>query len=137
MKKLLILLLIPFVISAKSKKEVRSGNHDLTLQWIESKKPGKIFFQKTGQNSFSVEGEHKSTSNDDYLSITGTIEVLSPTELEFNGKITSKVYHIYEGKPCVREGKQIFKAHGKRKYWRMKEKINCDGVVTDYVDIFF
>lgn len=125
-------------LNAKPKEtiKIREGAHALTLQWIEAK-PGKINFKKISKDTFEVEGEQKNPNNGDFLSIVGTIKVRNPKELEFTGQIQTKVSHIFDGNTCLRNQVQIFKAHGKRKYWRMQDKINCDGVVTDYIDIYF
>lgn len=118
------------------KKEIRVGKHNLTLQWIESKQTGIATIQKESAGLYFIKGEQRD-SLENYLTIEGKIRVISFSELHFEGEIISRISHIFEGNPCLRKGKQIFKAHGKRKYWRMQEKLNCDGVVTDYVDIFF
>ncbi len=143
MKKFLKLILLYFFIFsvhvsllASAKKEIREGKHDLTLQWIESKQPGTAIIKKQKDGFYTIKGEHKD-SKGNYLTIDGKLEVISARELHFEGEILTKVEHIYGGNVCKRAGKQIFQAYGKRKYWRMHNKINCDGVVTDYVDIFF
>jgi hypothetical protein len=138
MKKVfLFLTLISVSVFANPKqKQIRTGKHDIRLQWLETKKAGSAEIQKISDGVYKIEGEQKS-KNGDYLTINGELTVISSKELHFVGDIVTKVSYIFEGNPCLRSGKQIFLAHGKRKYWRMKEKINCDGVVTDYVDIFF
>ncbi len=133
-----IFLFFVFQLNAKPKKvaAVREGVHALTLQWIEGK-PGKINFKKISEDTFEVEGEQRNSNTGDFLTILGTIKVRNSKELEFVGQIQTRVSHIFDGNTCLRNQVQIFKAHGKRKYWRMQDKINCDGVVTDYIDIYF
>ncbi|MCB1177880.1 MAG: hypothetical protein KDK36_09905 [Leptospiraceae bacterium] len=136
MKYIILILIISFGISSAPRK-IKKGYHNLTLQWIEDGKPGKILFEEISINSYKVSGEKRSKNNEDFLKIDGTIKVIKPNILEFNGTIQTKIFHIYEGKVCSREGKQSFIAYGKRKYWRMKNKINCDERTTDYIDIYF
>lgn len=124
-------------LNAKSKEpKVREGEHSLTLQWIESK-PGKINFKKISKDTFEVEGEQRDPKTGNFLNISGTIKVRNPRELEFVGQIQTKVHHIFDGNTCLRNQVLIFKAHGKRKYWRMQDKLNCDQTTTDYIDIYF
>lgn len=133
-----IAFLLAIHINAKSKEaiKVREGLHELSLQWIESK-PGKINFKKISEDTFEVKGEQKNSNTGDFVSIIGTMKVRNPRELEFVGQIQTKVSYIFGGNICLRNQVQIFKAHGKRNYWRMQNKLNCDGVVTDYIDIYF
>lgn len=120
-----------------SAQTLRPGSHNLTLQWIGWDKPGiaTVTEEKTG---YRIKGEQREPSTGDYLTIEGTLTVVDPRLLTFTGKITSKVYHLNNGEPCVREGTYTFRNTGTRKYWRLKEMVNCDikGAV-DYVDIYF
>jgi len=142
MKKIFYLTLGSFLflfvtsLSVFASSKVREGKHHLTLQWIESKQPGTAILKKQPDDTYTIKGEHKD-SKGNYLTIDGKLEVISARELHFEGEVLTKVDHIYGGNVCKRAGKQVFKAYGKRKYWRMHDKINCDGVVRDYVDIFF
>jgi len=36
-----------------------------------------------------------------------------------------------------RSGEIFFLATGDRRFWRMQDLLNCDGSITDYVDIYF
>ena len=130
-----LMLFIILSVSVSAKPAVKEGKHSLTLQWIEGK--GSINFVKKGKSEFEVSGEQKSSKTEDFLKMEGVIQVRSSTELEFTGKIETQVSYINDGKVCLRDGKHTFKAYGKRKYWRMQDKINCDGKVTDYIDIYF
>ena len=40
------------------------------------------------------------------------------------------------GRNCVRDGEYQFRVTGRRRYWRLQQMEQCDGL-TDYVDIYF
>ena len=118
---------------------LRSGKHNLSLQWISWEKMGTVDIGAPDRNGVrNVKGSQRSDANDDYLEIEGTLSEGSARELIFKGTIRSKVAGVNNGQLCEREGTYHFKATGKRKYWRLQEMDNCEGNrVTDYVDIYF
>jgi outer membrane murein-binding lipoprotein Lpp len=117
---------------------LRTGTHNLTLQWISWDDPGTVEITDMGDGTYKVVGEQRSKENADYLTIEGTLQPVSERELRFNGTISSFVSYLNNGVVCVREGEQTFKATGKRKYWRLQNMTNCEGNrVTDYIDIYF
>jgi len=141
MKKILILIFITLPILSFSQSNINEkivGNHLLSLQWISWDYFGDAKIMSTKEeNLYEIDGIQKSKENDDYLKIKGTLTALSDKHLIFNGTIETSVYHINNGKPCIRNGKFNFKVSGQRKYWRLQEMNNpCDGV-ADYVDIYF
>ena len=111
------------------------GKHELTLQWISWEKPGSVIIEASDDGLYTIKGSQ--TNNEIYLKIDGKIKPLTDRELEFDGKIEHNAHSISDGKPCVRTGKQLFKATGTRKYWRLQNMLSCDGATTDYVDIYF
>ncbi|MBL4703911.1 MAG: hypothetical protein JKY54_05285 [Flavobacteriales bacterium] len=114
-----------------------TGEHLFTLQWIGWEQPGKCTFELDTEGVFSVTGEQKN-NNGDFLTIDGTLTMNGNDHLVFNGIITSKVDHLYDGETCTREGEYNFKVTAGRKYWRLQEMENCEGNnVVDYIDIFF
>jgi len=118
---------------------VRTGQHSFTIQWItfeKRNKPGTVIIRSIGDNEYSIEGEQRDKVKNDYVTIKGTF-LVKGRELKFNGKIVSCISYINNGKPCESTGLVIFKASGSRKYWRLQQMLNCDGVSTDYIDIFF
>ena len=40
------------------------------------------------------------------------------------------------GRNCLRDGTYEFRITGRRRYWRLQQMEQCDGL-TDYVDIYF
>lgn len=112
-----------------------TGKHELTLQWISWDKPGSAMISPSDNGWYTIKGSQ--TNNEAYLRIDGKIKPLTDRELEFDGKIEHNVHAAVDGKPCIRTGKQRFKATGTRKYWRLQNMLSCDGTTTDYVDIYF
>lgn len=117
---------------------IRPGHHAFTLQWIDLDKngPGYVTLQPIGKNKFSVEGEQRDKTKKDYITIKGTI-VADKETLYFDGKITSKVAFVNNGNVCELNGPAVFKATAKRRYWRLQRMLNCDGISSDYIDIYF
>jgi hypothetical protein len=148
MKKTIYLsFLLAIILQAKAQTKsataptlpVRTGQHSFTIQWItfeKGNKPGTVMIRSIGDNEFSIEGEQRDKLKNAYVTIKGTF-LAKGRELKFNGKIVSQVSYINNGKPCESTGLVIFKASGKRKYWRLQQMLNCDGSSTDYIDIFF
>ena len=92
--------------------------------------------RRLATDEFSIEGAQRGKQKNEYVTIKGTFLVRG-RELKFNGKIVSNISYINNGQPCESNGLVIFKASGKRKYWRLQQMLNCDGVSTDYIDIYF
>lgn len=125
-------------VETHSSVRLREGTHAVSLQWISWEDLGSAHVEHIDGNRYRVEGEQRSDDGSDYLEISGVLEPLSDTALRFEGTIVHRVSHLNGGKPCVKEGKQLFLATKNRKYWRMQDMENCEGGrVTDYVDIYF
>jgi len=140
MKHLLLIatLFTSFFITQEKVKPVREGSHSFTIQWISfnNSTPGKVVIKKIGDDEYSIQGEQRDKKKNEYVTIKGTF-LNRGSILKFNGKIVSKINSINGGQPCELTGLSIFKASGKRQYWRMQQMLNCDGETTDYIDIFF
>ena len=113
------------------------GTHMCSLQWISWKKFGSVTLKRNSDGTLKCTGGQKSATTDDYLKLEGDITVVNPLHLKFNGKITTCVSHINNGKPVVREGEFNFTVAGQRRYWRMREMNNPKDGCCDYVDIYF
>ena len=118
--------------------ELRTGPHNFTLQWIGWDRPGTVSLRKKSDHVYFINGEQVSRDSTEYVTIEGTIEPVSATELLFKGTIKSVVNEVNKGNVCKRLGVYHFKASGKRKYWRLQEMTNCEGNnLVDYIDIYF
>lgn len=115
-----------------------TGDHELTLQWISVREEtvGAISFDPLGRGRYEVEGRHRGPSGNE-LRIDGVIERLSDVELVFTGRIETTVSWLNGGEPCVRDAGQRFIARPGTSFWRMQDRINCDGGRTDWIDIGF
>lgn len=113
-----------------------AGKHLVTLQWISWDRPGSVMIGPLDNGWHSIKGGQNGEQGG-YLRIDGKIKPLNDRELEFEGRIEHNVHNITSGEPCTRKGKQVFKATGTRKYWRLQQMLSCDSTTTDYVDIFF
>ena len=112
-----------------------AGKHNLTLQWIGWDRPGSVTIVPVENGWYTISG--KQANKENYLKINGRIRPVNERELEFEGEIETRIESIYDGQPCLKTGKRLFKATGDRQYWRLQDMINCDATTTDYVDIYF
>jgi hypothetical protein len=136
---LVSLLLLATLPSIAQNLPVRVGQHSFTIQYLtfdKNSKPGTVIIRSLGTDEYSIEGAQRDIQKNEYVTIKGTFLVRG-RELKFNGKIVSRISYINNGQPCESNGLVIFKASGKRKYWRLQQMLNCDGVSTDYIDIYF
>jgi hypothetical protein len=134
-----VLALLLFSIAAFSQpKSIRTGAHSFTIQWISFNKvkPGTVTIKPNKNGIYSIEGEQRDQKSNEYVTIKGTIEPID-RNLYFNGKIVSRIAFINNGQPCELNGQAVFRASGKRKYWRLQQMLNCDSETTDYIDIYF
>ena len=113
------------------------GKHMCSLQWISWKDFGIVTISQDSDKIIHVKGGQKSKTNSDYLQIDGTLTVVNPLHLKFNGEIITCVNHINNGNPVKRKGTYNFTVAGQRRYWRMQEMTNPDDPCCDYVDIYF
>ena len=114
------------------------GKHMCSLQWISWKQFGSVTISQNSDTGIVfVKGGQKSKTNSDYLDIDGTLTVVNPLHLKFEGEIITCVDYINNGKPVKRKGTYNFTVAGQRRYWRMQEMTNPDDGCCDYVDIYF
>ena len=113
------------------------GKHMCSLQWISWKDFGSVTISQDTDKTIHVKGGQKSKTNSDYLDIDGTLTVVNPLHLKFEGEIITCVDYINNGKPVKRKGTYNFTVAGQRRYWRMQEMTNPDDPCCDYVDIYF
>lgn len=114
------------------------GDHGLTLQWIswEPDEWGAVRFDAVGSDTYTVRGRQDGPDGE-YVSIDGVVTQISDTELRFEGTVETLIGFGNDGQVCVREGVMTFLSTQNRQYWRLQDLLNCDGVHTDYVDIYF
>jgi hypothetical protein len=114
------------------------GKHMCSLQWISWKQFGSVTISQDSDTGIVfVKGGQKSKTNSDYLDIDGTLTIVNPLHLKFEGEIITCVDYINNGKLVKRKGTYNFTVAGQRRYWRMQEMTNPDDPCCDYVDIYF
>lgn len=115
-----------------------AGDHLLTLQWVAAREgtTGTISFDPLGDARYEVDGTHRGASGNE-LRIEGMVEQISDVELVFHGRIETTVSWLFDGEPCVRTGGQRFVAQPSTSFWRMQDRMHCDGGRTDWIDIGF
>ena len=69
------------------------------------------------------------------LTLDGTVTQIASDRFTFDGTI--RIRNAPDaGRDCVRTGPMLFQVTQNRKYWRLQNMEQCDGL-TDYVDIYF
>ena len=115
---------------------IREGKHSLTIQWISWEQPGIANIKKLDDGWYRISGEQSNPKNKDYVYIVGKIKPVTDKELHFEGLIEYYIESL-SPKPCIKKGVQTFLSTKGRKYWRLQNMQHCEGVSTDYVDIYF
>jgi hypothetical protein len=114
-----------------------AGQHELTLQWIETRdeSTGSIEFTPIGNDRYEVDGVHEAAFG--FLSVRGVLTQVDETTLEFDGTISSQIPWLNRGEPCIRKAGQRFmlRTDVAAQIYRLQDRINCDGARTDWIDI--
>ena len=115
------------------------GNHDFTLQWLDNFNTGnhgRITFTRVDGHIVANGYEEEVIGEDlNFMEFNGRVIVVSPHELHITGDLITSISYINGGNGFRRSGTFIFKAHGKRQYWRLQNMREHE--VMDYVDIHF
>ena len=125
----------PAITDQKAAKQLL-GKHALTLQWIGTgglKDAGSAEVKEDG-DTWRLTG--RMDAKEGFVSLDGEVTAVHKTTFIFKGKIVTKVYHIFEGKECAREGEYSFERKGARMYWRMYPIDNPCDMAADYIDIY-
>lgn len=126
------------VVNSETAKQMLLGKHRLQLQWLSFWKLKEMGNAEINEKDGILFVEGKQAQKDGILEISGSILEINEKDFLFNGKVTMQVNYNNDGKPCIREGKMLFRISGQRKFWRLKDMLNpCDNTTTDYIDIFF
>ena len=72
------------------------GKHMCSLQWISWKQFGSVIISQDSDTGIVfIKGGQKSKTNSDYLEIDGTLTVISPLHLRFEGEITTVIVFLF------------------------------------------
>lgn len=120
---------------------IRTGAHAIEIYWAEWMswdKPGNATISALGNGKYSIKGRQTGRDNKGYMTIDGTLQLISKTQIEFTGTVISQEAIINNGKICKREGKIRFTANPKTKKWVMN-KVQKWGeqLVDEYITINF
>ena len=120
---------------------IRTGSHAIEIYWAEWMswdKPGIATISALGNGKYSIKGKQTGRDNKGYMTIDGTLQLISNIQIEFTGTVISQEAIINNGKICKREGKIRFTANPKTKKWVMN-KVQKWGVqsVDEYITINF
>ena len=120
---------------------IRTGTHAIEIYWAEWMswdKPGNATISALGNGKYSIKGRQTGRDNKGYMTIDGTLQLISKTQIEFTGTVISQEAIINNGKICKREGKIRFTANLKTKKWVMN-KVQKWGeqLVDEYITINF
>ncbi len=125
----------PTIVTDANAARVLEGKHPTSLQWISWDFFGVADVRKMGK-TYWLSGNQTSRVNSDSLKIQGRISQIDAQGFTLDGTVTTKVYHINQGREVVRQGPLRFQLYGNRRFWRMTQMRNPYGP-TDYVDIYF
>ncbi|GAD78644.1 MULTISPECIES: hypothetical protein [Vibrio] len=140
----IVLLLLSFSLKAGNVSEhfvnkAIIGTHDFTLQWLDNSRVGnrgKIEFSRLGDGIVAKGYQEERVDNElNFMKFSGNVVVISQRELRITGDLVTRIHHINGGEVLYRTGTFVFKAHGKRQYWRLQNHRKHE--VIDYVDIHF
>ncbi|HTU10392.1 MAG TPA: hypothetical protein VMG08_05780 [Allosphingosinicella sp.] len=111
-------------------------NSGLTLQWLgfETARRGHVVAQMNG-GLLHLSGLQRARGGSGRVTLDGDVLRINPRSFTFRGRIVITDAPD-PGRNCVRDGIFEFRATGQRRYWRLQQMEQCDGL-TDYVDIYF
>jgi hypothetical protein len=109
-------------------------NSGITLQWISFEAPARGHVTVT-QRGGLVHLRGSQSGGGGALTLEGDVLAIDARSFTFRGEI-SIVGTPDATRNCLRDGTYEFRVTGTRRYWRMQQMEQCDGL-TDYVDIYF
>lgn len=108
------------------------ANSGLTLQWISWDRRGHLAVADH-EGRWHLSGSQE--GNGGRLTIDGDVVEIGRDSFTFAGRIVITDTPD-PGRDCVRDGTYEFRITRNRRYWRLQQMEQCDGL-TDYVDIYF
>jgi len=114
------------------------GPHKFQLHWIsffDRRKFGDLTVTDR-QGLLVIHGVQRDHQTGDFVELDGIVTRVEDRTFDFRGRIVTRVSHINDGEPCLREGDMTFAIKGKRRFWRLQQMQNPCNEVVDYIDIF-
>jgi len=140
----LALLLLPLAAAQAQRTIVNDnaalarlrGNSGITLQWISFESPARGHVRvRDAAGRVHLSGLQAARGGAGRLELDGELVEIGARSFTFRGRIAITDTPD-PGRECVRDGTYEFRITGRRRYWRLQEMEQCDGL-TDYVDIYF
>ncbi|HEY5711528.1 MAG TPA: hypothetical protein VIT38_06500 [Allosphingosinicella sp.] len=128
---LLLAAAAPTIVEDRAALARLRGNSGLTLQWISWDRRGRV---RVSEQDGIVHLSGLQTGRG-RLELEGDVVRIDATRFTFRGRIAITDTPD-PGRSCMRDGEYEFRITGTRRYWRLQQMEQCDGL-TDYVDIYF
>lgn len=109
-------------------------NGGITLQWISWDYRGRLRVSEAA-GLVHLSGSQAARGGPGRLELDGDVVSIGAGTFTFRGHIAI-VDTPDRGRSCMRDGDFEFRITGRRRYWRLQQMEQCDGL-TDYVDIYF
>jgi hypothetical protein len=109
-------------------------NAGVTLQWISWDHRGHVRVREAG-GRVRLTGSQVARGGAGRLELDGEVVEIGARSFTFRGRIAI-MDAPDRGRACIRDGDFEFRITGRRRYWRLQQMEQCDGL-TDYVDIYF
>ncbi|SOB86709.1 hypothetical protein SAMN06297144_1817 [Sphingomonas guangdongensis] len=111
------------------------GNTGLSLQWISWAPRARGTVRVLERSGVVHLSGRQAAPGAGTLTLDGDVLAIDARDFSFRGRIVITDAPDL-GRACVRDGTYSFRATGTRRYWRLQQMEQCDGL-TDYVDIYF
>jgi len=109
-------------------------NGGISLQWIGWERRGRLAVSEQDGRIF-LRGGQRARRGPGRLELDGELVWIAADRFAFRGRILIADTPD-PGRNCLRDGSYEFRITGRRRYWRLQQMEQCDGL-TDYVDIYF
>jgi hypothetical protein len=124
----------PTIVGAPGTLAMLRHNGGLTLQWISWDYRGRVLVSER-DGLVHLSGSQAARDGAGRLQLDGDVIEIGERSFTLRGRIAITDTPD-PGRNCLRDGTYEFRITGRRRYWRLQQMEQCDGL-TDYVDIYF
>lgn len=122
------------IVAAPGALAMLRHNGGLSLQWISWDYRGSVRVSER-DGLVHLAGSQAARDGPGRLELDGDVTEIGARSFTFRGRIAIADTPD-PGRDCLRDGTYEFRITGRRRYWRLQQMEQCDGL-TDYVDIYF